>query len=38
LNGAKALELDDTLGSFETGKKPGVLVIKEDLSKVERIL
>jgi cytosine/adenosine deaminase-related metal-dependent hydrolase len=35
LNGAKALQLDDVIGSFEAGKKPGVLVINEDLSKVE---
>ncbi|OQP47033.1 hypothetical protein A4H97_05820 [Niastella yeongjuensis] len=38
LNGAKALELDDVIGSFETGKKPGVLVIDEQLSKVERLV
>ena len=38
LNGAKALELDDTIGSFETGKKPGVLIVKEDLSSVERLV
>lgn len=38
LNGAKALELDDVIGSFEMGKKPGVLVVKEDLSKVERLV
>jgi aminodeoxyfutalosine deaminase len=38
LNGAKALELDHAVGSFETGKKPGVLIVKDDLSKVERIL
>jgi cytosine/adenosine deaminase-related metal-dependent hydrolase len=38
LNGAKALELDDVIGSFETGKKPGVLLLKEDLSKVERLV
>jgi aminodeoxyfutalosine deaminase len=37
-NGARALELDDTVGSFETGKKPGVLVVKEDLSSVERLV
>ncbi len=28
LNGAKALQLDEMLGSFEKGKKPGVLQIK----------
>jgi cytosine/adenosine deaminase-related metal-dependent hydrolase len=38
LNGARALELDDVAGSFETGKKPGVLVISDDLSSVERLL
>lgn len=38
LNGAKALELDAVVGSFETGKRPGVVVIKEDLSKVERLV
>jgi aminodeoxyfutalosine deaminase len=38
LNGAKALELDDVIGSFETGKKPGVLVIDEQLTKVERLV
>jgi cytosine/adenosine deaminase-related metal-dependent hydrolase len=38
LNGAKALELDDVIGSFETGKKPGVLIVKEDLSSVERLV
>ena len=38
LNGARALELDDVIGSFETGKKPGVLIVKEDLSKIERLL
>ena len=38
LNGAKALELDDAVGSFEPGKTPGVLVIKEDLSVVERLV
>jgi cytosine/adenosine deaminase-related metal-dependent hydrolase len=37
-NGARALEMDDVVGSFETGKKPGVLVINEDLSTVERLL
>jgi len=38
LNGAKALELDDVVGSFEPGKKPGVLVIDEQFTKVERVL
>lgn len=38
LNGAKALELDDVVGSFEAGKKPGVLIVKEDLSSVKRLV
>jgi len=38
LNGAKALELDDVVGSFEAGKKPGVLVIDEQFTKVERVV
>jgi aminodeoxyfutalosine deaminase len=37
-NGARALELDPVLGSFDAGKKPGVLQISESLSKVERLL
>lgn len=38
INGARALQMDDVLGSFETGKKPGVLLINEDLSSVRRLL
>ena len=38
LNGARALQLDDVLGSFERGKKPGVLVLDESLTRVERLL
>jgi aminodeoxyfutalosine deaminase len=29
LNGAKALQMDEELGSFEKGKKPGVVLIKD---------
>jgi len=29
-NGAKALKIDDTYGSFEKGKRPGVVLIGED--------
>jgi aminodeoxyfutalosine deaminase len=36
-NGAKALGMEDKLGSFEIGKKPGVILIKDNLS-VKRIL
>ncbi len=35
INGARALEMDGTLGSIETGKKPGLLLIEEvDLSRL----
>ena len=29
INGAKALQMDEVLGSFEKGKKPGVLIIEQ---------
>ena len=29
INGAKALQMDDTLGTFEKGKKPGVVLIEK---------
>ena len=32
LNGAKALKMENTLGSFEKGKKPGVVVIENCLN------
>ena len=28
INGANALQMSDTLGSFEKGKKPGVVLIE----------
>ena len=28
LNGAKALQMEQTLGSFENGKKPGIILIE----------
>lgn len=38
-NGAKALQMDKKLGSFEKGKQPGVLLLTEnDLEKVERLI
>ena len=37
-NGAKALRWDNELGSFEKGKKPGVVVIGNDFSFSKRIL
>lgn len=38
INGAKALQWDDELGSFEKGKKPGVVLMDDDLSSSKRIL
>ncbi len=38
INGARALGKDDVLGSFEKGKKPGVVVIEEGLTGAERLL
>lgn len=38
INGAKALGLDAAFGSFETGKKPGVVCVNESLDKTERLL
>lgn len=38
LNGAKALGIEEQFGSFEKGKTPGVLLLKNDLSEVERLL
>ncbi|MBC8035338.1 MAG: amidohydrolase family protein, partial [Chitinophagaceae bacterium] len=38
LNGAKALRRDELLGSFEKGKRPGVVIIQDGLSKSERLL
>jgi aminodeoxyfutalosine deaminase len=30
INGAKALQMDNALGSFETGKKPGIILIEKN--------
>ena len=38
LNGAKALQWEDVLGSFEKGKKPGVILIDAESWKSKRIL
>ena len=38
INGAKALQWDDQLGSFEKGKKPGVCLLATDLSGSKKIL
>ncbi len=36
-NGAKALQLDKVLGSFEKGKRPGVIVIEKNFTTVSRL-
>ena len=36
INGARALEIDNVFGSFEKGKKPGVVLVGE--KKVKRLL
>jgi aminodeoxyfutalosine deaminase len=38
LNGAKALQMDNILGSFEPGKKPGVVLSSSDLSQSRRLM
>jgi aminodeoxyfutalosine deaminase len=38
LNGAAALQMDKLLGSFERGKRPGILLCATDLSSVRRLL
>lgn len=38
LNGAKALGWDNELGSFEKGKKPGVVLLQSDFKKSIRVL
>ena len=37
-NGARALGLEEKLGSFERGKNPGVVVIDESLGNVRRLI
>ena len=36
-NGAKALQMENILGSFEKGKQPGILLISADLKQVQRL-
>jgi cytosine/adenosine deaminase-related metal-dependent hydrolase len=38
INGAKALQWDDTLGSFEKNKTPGIVLVKEDFSSSTRMI
>ncbi len=35
INGALALQMDDVLGSFEKGKKPGLVIIDQDAKKLK---
>ena len=37
-NGAKASQMESLLGSFEKGKKPGVVLIKKNINNSKRIL
>jgi cytosine/adenosine deaminase-related metal-dependent hydrolase len=37
INGAKALQWDDKLGSFEKGKKPGIILIENDFSATRKL-
>ncbi|HEU4861652.1 MAG TPA: amidohydrolase family protein [Chitinophagaceae bacterium] len=38
INGAKALKWDDELGSFDKGKRPGVVLVNTDFSNSTRLL
>lgn len=38
VNGAKALSWDNELGSFEKGKKPGVVILNNELIESKRVL
>lgn len=38
INGAKALQWDNELGSFDKGKKPGIILIENDFSNSVRVL
>jgi aminodeoxyfutalosine deaminase len=38
INGAKALRLEDKLGSFEKGKRPGVALIKPGFTKSKKLV
>jgi imidazolonepropionase-like amidohydrolase len=38
INGAIALGFENSLGSFEKGKKPGVVLVSEDSLEVKKVL
>ncbi len=37
-SGARALQWEDALGSFEKGRKPGIVLISDDFEKARRVL
>ena len=37
INGARALQMDKELGSFEKGKKPGIVLVDENKYSVQRL-
>ncbi|WP_153800955.1 amidohydrolase family protein [Foetidibacter luteolus] len=37
INGAKALNMEDKLGSFEKGKQPGIICMDENMETVKRL-
>ena len=38
INGARALGMDSFLGSFERGKKPGVVLLEEEDLQLKKLL
>ena len=38
INGARALQMQDQLGSFEKGKKPGVVLLNNELTTITRLV
>jgi cytosine/adenosine deaminase-related metal-dependent hydrolase len=38
MNGAKALQWDDVLGSFEKNKLPGVVLVTDDFNASSKII
>lgn len=38
INGAKALQMEDKLGSIETGKAPGIINVSEDFKIIKRVI
>lgn len=38
INGAKALQMDNKLGSFEKGKQPGIICLSNDLNNIKRLV